>query len=247
MLNEPTIDKLYNLKLAAMAEAWLEQQSQPDMTELGFDERFGLIVDAQHHATHNRKVSLRLKQARLRIPNACLEDVRTGPRYGVTKALVRELATCNWVERFQRVLITGATGVGKSYLASALGQAACRKEFRVSYRRVPRLFEELALARADGTYSKTLTGLLKVDLLILDDLGLALPREAQRHDLLEVLEDRYDRKATIVTSQLPTKKWHDWIGEATLADAIMDRLVHGAYKIELKGPSRRKEDPKNEQ
>lgn len=240
MLNQPTLDKLYALRLAAMAEAWVAQQKDADMASAGFDERLALLVDAEYIARENRRVARNLKQAKLRISDACLEDVQTSARRGLDRARLRQLGSCTWVTEHINVLINGATGVGKSYLACALGQAACRKGHRVAYRRVPRLFEELALARADGTYAKVLANLQKQEVLILDDLGLAAPKASQRHDLLEVLEDRYGRTSTVVTSQLPLSKWHDWLGDPTLADAILDRLVHNAYKFDLKGDSRRK-------
>ena len=240
MLTEEIMQKLHNLRLAAMAEAWRAQQSDPAINELSFDERFGLLVDTEHLARENRRIARNMKQAKLRESTACLEDVKTGPQHGIDKALVRQFASCRWVKDHRCILITGATGVGKSYLACALGQAAVRRGHRVAYRRVPRLFEELALARADGTYNKLLADLLKHDVLILDDLGLAVPKAAQRHDLLEVLEDRDGRASTIVTSQLPVSKWYEWLDDPTLADAILDRLVHAAYKVELKGESGRK-------
>jgi DNA replication protein DnaC len=167
--------------------------------------------------------------------------VKTSAQRGIDKSLLRQLATCTWIVEHLNVLITGPTGVGKSYLASALGQAACRSGRRVAYRRVPRLFDELALARAEGTYARTLARLAKADVLVLDDLGLGVPTETQRHDLLEVLEDRYGRLSTVITSQLEIKKWHEWVGDPTVADAILDRVVHNAYKLELNGPSGRKE------
>jgi len=159
---------------------------------------------------------------------------------GLPASTVRQLATGAWIGERLNVLVSGATGVGKSYLACALGQMACRQGLGVLYRRVPRLFEELRIARAEGSYARKLLKMAKADLLILDDLGLGHLEEAQRHDLLEVLEDRYGKRATVVTSQLPIRKWHEWIGDPTLADAILDRLVHNAYKVQLKGPSRRK-------
>ena len=245
MLNEPTNEKLYDMRLSAMAEAWLAQQKDPKLGALSFDERFALLVDAEHMARDNRRITRLLKDADLRIPNACIEDVKTSPARGLEKAMVRQLGSCAWIGEHLNVLITGLTGVGKSYLASALGQAACRKGLRVSYRRVPRLFDELNLARADGSYARVLSRLAKADLLILDDLGLGAPKETQRNDLLEVLEDRYGRASTVMTSQLDVKKWHEWIGDPTLADAILDRLVHNAYKLELAGPSGRKEKGTN--
>ena len=241
MLNEPTMEKLYDMRLAAMATAWQDQKTQRDIAELDFDARFALLVDAEYLARDNRRLARLLKQAQLRISDACVEDVDTTPARGLDKAMLRQLGSCAWLGEHQNVLVSGATGVGKSYLACALGQVACRRGFKVLYRRVPRLFEELSLAKADGSYARALAKLAKHDLLVLDDLGIGKLKESQRHDLLEVLEDRYGRSATLVTSQLPVAKWHEWIGDPTLADAILDRLVHNAYKLTLKGPSRRKE------
>ena len=245
MLNEPTIEKLYEMRLSAMADAWTDQKKDPNHGSLAFDERFAMLVDAEHLARDNRRLARLLKDAELRIANACIEDVRASPQRGLDKSMLRQLATCDWVRHHQNVLVTGLTGVGKSYLASALGQAACRKGLRVTYRRVPRLFDELALGRIDGTYTRVLAKLAKVDVLVLDDLGIGSPKEAQRQDILEVLEDRYGRVSTIVTSQLEIAKWHEWIGDPTIADAILDRLVHNAYKLELSGPSGRKENGTN--
>lgn len=241
MLNEPTMEKLYEMRLSAMADAWAAQQKDATIGALSFDERLGLLVDAEHMSRDNRRLKRLLKDAELRIPNACMEDVKASSARGMEKSMVRQLGSCAWISEHLNVLITGATGVGKSYLASALGQAACRKGLRVMYRRVPRLFDELALARVDGSYARVLARLAKAELLVLDDLGLSTPTESQRNDLLEVLEDRYGRASTVVTSQLDHKKWHEWIGEPTIADAILDRLVHNAYKIDLVGPSGRKD------
>jgi DNA replication protein DnaC len=245
MLNEPTMEKLYEMRLSAMAEAWTAQQKDAAIGSLSFDERMALLVEAEHMARDNRRLRRLLKDADLRIPSACMEDVKATPARGLEKAMVRQLGSCAWMGEHLNVLITGPTGVGKSYLASALGQSACRKGLRVLYRRVPRLFDELALARVDGSYARVLSRLAKVELLILDDLGLGTPTESQRNDLLEVLEDRYGRASTVVTSQLEQKKWHEWIGEPTIADAILDRLVHNAYKLDLAGASGRKEKGTN--
>jgi DNA replication protein DnaC len=241
MLNEPTMEKLYEMRLSAMADAWLAQQKDAQLGSMSFDERMALLVEAEHMARDNRRLKRLLKDAALRLPSACLEDVKAAPARGLDKAMLRQLHSCAWIGEHLNVLISGPTGVGKSYLASALGQAACRKGLPVAYRRMPRLFDELTLARVDGSYARVLSRLAKTELLILDDLGLGTPTESQRNDLLEVLEDRYGRASTVVTSQLEVKKWHEWIGEPTIADAILDRLVHNAYKLELAGPSGRKE------
>lgn len=240
MLNQPTIEKLYALRLGSMAAAFVEQQRDAKIGSLSFDERFGMLVDAEHLARDNRRIKALLKDAELRIPSACVEDVDASAQRGIDKGLLRQLASCAWVDENLNALITGATGTGKSYLACALGQTACRRGLRVLYRRMPRLLDELALAKADGSYAKILRKLARAQLLIVDDFGLGHPTDAQRHDLLEVFEDRYGARATVITSQLPRESWHEWIGDETLADAILDRLVHNAYKIELKGPSRRK-------
>lgn len=237
MLNEPTIEKLNEMRLGAMAIAWIAQRKDAKVGALSFDERFGLLIDAEWMARDNRRLTRLLKDAGLRISNACIEDVRLSPERALDKAMLRQLGSCSWVVEHLNVLITGKTGLGKSYLACALGQAACRKGLRVAYRRVPRLFDELALARSDGSYARLLSRLAKADVLILDDLGIGTPKEAQRHDLLEVLEDRYGKTSTVVTSQLDQKKWHEWIGDPTVADAILDRVVHNAYKVPLSGPT----------
>ena len=244
MLNEPTLQMLNAMRLTAMASAWLEQQADPKVAELSFDERLGLIVQVEHQARENRKMTRRLGEAKLKIPSACIEDIDCSARRGLERALVRQLATCRWIDEKNNVLITGASGTGKTFVGCALSQNACRRGYRSIYRRVPRLFEELALAHADGTYTKLLAKLARVDVLVLDDWGIAPLKDAQRRDLLEILDDRYGARSTILTSQVPQAKWHDHIGDPTVADAILDRLVHNAYRIDLKGPSRRKENAK---
>lgn len=244
MLNNPTIEKLHELRLPTMADAWVEQSKNTKLASLSFDERFGMLVDAEHMARDNRRLRRLLKDAQLRLPNACVEDIDASPARGIDKATVRQLGTGGWIHEHLNVLLAGPTGVGKSFIACALGQSACRHGRRVLYRRVPRLLDELALARADGSYARLLARVAKAELLVLDDWGMGSLKEAQRHDLLEVLEDRYGQASTIVTAQLPVGKWHEWIGDPTVADAILDRLVNNAYKIELRGASRRREKTK---
>jgi DNA replication protein DnaC len=241
MMTEPTIDKLRTLKLYTMATAWIAQREDPSAAELCFDERLALLVEAETLARDNKRLQKLLHDAKLRIPSACMEDVDISPKRELDKPLLRQLATGRWIGEHTNVLITGMTGVGKSYLGCALGQLACRLGFRVAYKRVPRLFEELGLAHADGTYVRLLARLAKVDVLILDDWGLAPLADQQRRDVLEILEDRHGARSTIVTSQIPVENWHDYIAHPTIADAVLDRLVHNAHKIKMKGPSRRKE------
>jgi DNA replication protein DnaC len=244
MLNEPTMEKLHSMRLAAMAEAWMDHQKDPDITALSFDERFGLLVDNEFLSRENKRLKRLLGEAKLRLRNACVEDIDYPPKRNLDKKLIRQLASCKWIADHLNVIITGATGTGKSYVACALGNQVCRRGHRTIYRRMPRLLDEVALARADGTYHRLLQRLARCDLLILDDWGLRPLKDNQRHDILEILEDRYDVRSTIVTSQLPKEKWHDHIGDPSVADAILDRLLHNAYTIGLKGPSRRKEKSK---
>ena len=225
-----------------MTTAWILQRTDPSMGELPFDERLALLVEAEALSRENTRLAKLMREAKLRIPNACMEDVDYAPRRQLDKAQLRQLATGRWIADRQNVLITGMTGVGKSYLGCALGQLACRLGFRVLYRRVPRLFEELAIAHVDGSYVRLLARLAKTDVLILDDWGLAPMTDQQRRDILEILEDRHGSRSTIVTSQLPVENWHDYIAHPTIADAVLDRLVHNAHKVSMKGPSRRKEN-----
>jgi DNA replication protein DnaC len=238
---EPTVERLRAMRLGAVADAYLAQQQNPKIAVLGFDERLAMIVDAEHLFRDNRKLSSRLKEARLRIGDACVEDIDYPPKRELDKAQVRQLATCRWVEEHHNILVSGATGVGKTYLACALAQQACRTGYRAIYRRLARLLDELTLARADGSYAKLLAKLARTDVLVLDDWGIVAIKEAHRQDLLEVFEDRDGTRSTVITSQLPRDKWHDYIGDPTVADAVLDRIVHRAYAITLKGPSRRKE------
>jgi DNA replication protein DnaC len=239
MLTHPTLNKLQHLKLSGMLEALMEQMRMPEITELSFDERLGLLVDRELTHRDDRRLTNRLHKAKLR-QNACLEDIDYRHPRGLDKAVITRLATCQWVRDRHNVLITGPTGIGKTWLACALGHQACRNDLTALYLRLPRLLQDLPVAKADGRYVKLMGTLAKTDVLILDDWALAPLSEENRRDLLEVLEDRHDRRATIITSQLPLEHWHAAIGEPTLADAILDRLVHNAYKIVLKGESMRK-------
>lgn len=241
MLTAPTMDKLHALKLTAMATAWTEQQQHAEASSLGFDDRFGLLVDAEWLARENKRLARALQDAKLKLPHACIEAIDYPARRELDKSVIRQLATCRWVQEHHAVIVTGATGTGKSFIACALAQQACRKGYRAYYRRASRLFDDLRLARADGTYGRLLGKLARMDVLVLDDWGLAPVQDQERRDLLEILEDRYGTRSTIVTSQLPPTQWHDHIGDPTLADAIRDRLLHNAHRIVVKGPSRRKE------
>jgi DNA replication protein DnaC len=234
MLNHPTLDKLEALRFSGMVKALAEQMEIPDIGDLSFEERLGLLVDREMTEREDRRLKTRLRQAKLK-QNACVEDIDYRHPRGLDKSLLLDLSQCQWIKRHLNIMITGPTGVGKTWIACALAHKACREGYRALYLRLPKLLQELPLAKGDGTYIKLLTRLAKIDVLILDDWGLSKLMAEHRRDLLEILEDRYDSRSTIVTSQLPVDKWHDIIGDPTLADAILDRLVHNAYKINLRG------------
>ena len=239
MLTNPTLEKLQELRLTAMQNAYSEQLQSAEYDSLTFDERFGFIVDREHTERHNRRLQTRLRKAKLRL-NATVEDIDYRTPRGLDKRLMLSLATCDWIRQHHNAILTGPTGTGKTYLACALGHKACREGLTVQYHRAAKLFRELALAKGDGRYPKLLTALAKTDLLILDDWATALLTDEQRRDLFEIVEDRYERRSTLMATQLPLQHWHETIGDPTLADAILDRLIHNAHKITLKGESMRK-------
>jgi DNA replication protein DnaC len=238
MLNHPTYDKLTRLKLYGMARA-LQEQSELDLEHLGFEERLGLLVDREATERDNKQFALRLQRARLK-PNTAAEDTDFRHARGLDKVLFQRLLVGRWLADKQNVLLTGPTGVGKTWLACALAHQACRQGYSAYYVRLPRLLEEMSIGRADGRYGRLLKQLARIDALIIDDWGLAALDDGHRRDLLEILDDRHEARSTIVTSQLPLEHWHTAIGNATLADAILDRLVHNAHQLNLRGESMRK-------
>jgi DNA replication protein DnaC len=241
MLNQQTINKLHELKLTGMAEAFADQIKQPDMDTLSFAERFGLIVDRQWTWKENNRMERYLKNARMKL-NACVEDIDYKTPRGIDQSVMMSLISCDWVKRHHNIIITGPTGAGKTFLACALTNKACREGYRALYVRSPTFSYQMALAKGDGSYGKTITKLAKTHVLVIDDLGLAPMTDAERRDLLEVIEERHGHASTIITSQLPVEHWHEQIGDPTIADAILDRLIHNAHKINLsmKGDSLRK-------
>lgn len=239
MLTNPTLEKLHALGLTGMAQALEEQINMPQIDSLSFEERLGLMVDREMTQRENRRLKTRLQKAKLR-QTAAIEDVDYRHPRGLDRALMTKLASCAWISHHHNVLITGPTGCGKTFLACALAHKACREGHTAHYLRVPRLLQDLHIAKGDGRYGKILSSLARTHLLVFDDWGLSKLTDEQRHDVLEIIEDRHGLRSTIVATQLPLDKWHDMIGDPTLADAIMDRLIHNAYKITLKGESMRK-------
>lgn len=241
MLLHPTLEKLTTLRFTGMATALDEQMQMNSLDDMGFEERLGILLDREIAVRQTKRMNTRLRKAKLR-QDSCIEDIDFRHPRGLDRSLIMRLASCEWIKDHNNLIITGPTGVGKTYLSCAFAQKACREGFNTLYVRMTKLFEDLSLAKGDGRYLKLLTSFAKADLLVLDDYGLDQLGREQRHDLLEILEDRHGLRSTLVTSQLPIDHWHEQIGDPTLADAILDRLVHCAHKIKLKGDSMRKKN-----
>jgi len=239
MMNQQTLDKLHALHWFGLAEAWRKQMENPEVASLSFDERFSLLVDQHWTWRENQAMARRLKRSKLDT-EPCVEDIDLRHPRGLDRSLMRTLSNSQWVVQHHSILFTGPTGIGKSWLAQALAQKACRDGYTVWYRRIPKLFRELMVARADGSLGRVLENIARTDVLVVDDFAMAPLNEQERRDFLEICDDRYNRRSTILTSQLPVEKWHAQIGDPTVADSILDRLVHNAYRIELSGESIRK-------
>jgi DNA replication protein DnaC len=238
MLNHPTLEKLRTLRLTGMADAFHEQLTKP-LPDLDFETRLGLLIEREWYLRENRRLTRRLQQAKLQ-QTACVEDINFSHPRGLNKSNILELSRCQWIHQHLNLLITGPTGCGKTYLACAMAHKACLTGFSSKYYRLPRLWNELKIAKADGSYMSWLSQLAKINLLILDDWGVVSPDNEQCRDLLEILDDRFQQQSTIITSQLPVIHWHEHLNDATIADAILDRLVHNSTRLELKGDSLRK-------
>ena len=241
MLTEQTLTKLRDMRLEGMADAYSGQRSDPNAGELSFDERLAMLVESEWLHQQNRSMERRLANARLR-QNACVEDIRCGADRGISRQVLAQLATSDWIRYGQNCIITGATGVGKSYLACALAQKACRDGYRALYTYAPRLFRELFAAHADGSVTRFLRRMTRPELLIVDDWGMELAKRSQYRHFLELLDERHGHGSVLITSQFPPDTWHDCVGDPTVADAILDRLIHNAYRVDLTGESMR--DPK---
>src|ERR1700676_5503551 len=239
MLNQQTVEKLHGMKLHGMADAFRAQLETTEASQLSFEERFALLVDQQWLWKENRALARRLQSARLK-ERGVLEDIDYQHPRGLDRKLVRTLATSEWVTQHQNILLLGPTGIGKSWLACALAQKACRDGFSVLHKRTSELCRELAVAHADGSLGRLLLKLARIDVLVLDDFAMSPLKDSERRDFLEICDDRYQRRSLILTTQIPLAHWHEQIGDPTVADSILDRLVHNAHRIELKGESMRK-------
>src|SRR6266849_5974419 len=239
MLNQPTIEKLYAMKLHGMADAFRAQLETTDLSQLSFEERFGMLVDHQWLWKENRALARRLQVARLK-ERGVIEDIDYQHSRGLDRKLLRTLSSSEWVRQNQNVLLIGPTGIGKSWLGCALAHKACRDDFSVLHKRTTELFRELAVAHVDGSIGRLLLKYSRIDVLVLDDFAMAPLKDSERRDFLEICDDRYQRRSIILTSQMPVAHWHEQIGDPTVADSILDRLVHNAFRVELTGESMRK-------
>lgn len=242
MLTHPTLDQMAALGLTGMADAWKALAEQDPGQALERNEWLGLMLDRESAARADKRFANRLRNAKMRFPNACIEDVDFAASRGLDRRQILALAQGDWIKAREQIILTGQTGTGKTWLACAFGHQAARLDHSVSYVRMPRLFEDMAMARLDGRFPRLVDKLARVQLLVLDDWGTHGLTDQQRLDLLELFEERYQRRSTIITAQLPVSGWHDMIGEPTIADAILDRIVHNAHRIELKGDSMRRKD-----
>ena len=240
MLSEQTLDQLRGLRLDGVIHALADQATSTAASELDFDARLAMLVQREIDWRDGKRLNRLLKAARLKVSSACIEDINWRASRGLDRGVVTQLAGCNWVRQGHTVLITGATGLGKTWLACALAQQAARSGFSVLYVRAPRLLDELHVAHGDGSFGRRLAQLARIDVLLIDDFAIAPISASERNDLLELLDDRVGIKATLLTSQLPVNAWHAWLNDPTLADAILDRIVHRAHRIALKGPSLRR-------
>lgn len=244
MHTQHTITRLRALRLEGMARAFEEQLLQPAAQSLSFEERFGLLVDRETSWRDSKRIARLLKVAKLKVSSASIEDIDYRPNRGLDKRLVSTLASCDWIRHAQNLILVGATGTGKTWLCCAFGQAACRQGFSTVYLRASRLLEELRIAHGDGSFARKLSALARTDLIVIDDWAQVSLTHNDRANLLEVLDDRVNTRSTLITSQLPVDTWHEYLADPTLADAILDRLVHHSHRIALKGESMRKREPK---
>jgi DNA replication protein DnaC len=239
MMTNPTLSKLQDMRLIGMVKAFEEQIAMPDIGQMTFEDRFGLIIDREEIERRNRKFKTRIRKAKPK-ESACVEDITFSSARGIDKKTVLSLANCEWIRHQQNIIISGPTGVGKTYLACALLHSACREGFTAKYLRVPRFLRQLSAAKLDGSYDKLMKDLARTDVILFDDLGLSKMSGEESRDLLEIMEDRHAQKSSILTSQLDSEKWYDLIPDPTIADALLDRIIHRSHKIKLKGGSLRK-------
>lgn len=241
MLNQQTIEKLAMMKLSVMAREYKKQLESPDTKTLSFEERLGMLVDVEWNHRADNRIKKAMRNASLRIPSACLADLNYDPLRRIDRSYVTRLSDCQWIREHRNMIITGATGTGKTYLVCAFGSTACQEGWKVKYVRVNRLLTDLAIARGDGSYPKRMTELKKIDLLLLDDFGMNSLDPISGRDLLEVVEDRSGYRSTVISGQLSVSHWHELFEDSTIADAVLDRLVHNAHRFDLYGPSMRRE------